>query len=218
VEIFIIGAGGHGSEVYSYIQDLAALDPCLRVAGFVDEHKPQGPWLDTEILGNFEALTDSIRLRESCRYITAVGNNQMRRALVQKAESSGEPKLPAWSLIHPTAAIGRDVEIGMGACLAPGSVVTTRVRMGKHCIVNVNASVSHDCVVGDFVNINPGAVVAGNAKIGDGCFIGAGATVIENVTIGEWAVIGAGAVVVHDIPAHVTAVGVPARVIRQHNA
>jgi sugar O-acyltransferase (sialic acid O-acetyltransferase NeuD family) len=218
VEIIIIGAGGHGSEVYSYIQDMAALDPCLRVAGFVDEHKARGPWLGTEILGNFEELRASLRLHESCRYITAAGNNQVRRAFVKKAESSGALSPPAWSLIHPRAAIGRDVEIGVGACLAPGSIVTTRVRIGRHCIVNVNASVSHDCVVGDFVNINPGAVVAGNAKIGEGCFIGAAVTVIEKVTIGEWTVIGAGAVVVDDIPAHVTAVGVPARVIKQHNA
>ena len=218
MEIIIIGAGGHGSEVYSYVQDLAALNPCLRVVGFVDENKPRGPWMGTEILGNFEELRASLRLHDSSRYITAVGNNQVRRAFVKKAESPGALNLPAWSLIHHKAVIGRDVEIGVGACLAPGSIVTTRVRVGKHCIVNVNASVSHDCVVGDFVNINPGVVIAGNARIGEGCFIGAGATILDNVTIGEWTVIGAGAVVVDDIPAHVTAVGVPARVIKQHNA
>jgi acetyltransferase EpsM len=71
-------------------------------------------------------------------------------------------------------------------------------------------------VVGDYVNINPSATVAGNARIGDGVFVGAGATVIDRVSIGEWTIIGAGAVVVRDLPPHVTAVGVPARIIKHH--
>ena len=74
---------------------------------------------------------------------------------------------------------------------------------------------SHDCVVGDFVNINPGATVCGTVTIGEGAFIGTGAVVKERINIGEWSVIGAGAAVVDDIPPYVVAAGVPARVIRR---
>lgn len=49
--------------------------------------------------------------------------------------------------------------------------------------------------------------------IGDGVTIGAGAKVIGGITVGNDAVIGANAVVVHDIPANVTAVGIPAKVL-----
>jgi sugar O-acyltransferase (sialic acid O-acetyltransferase NeuD family) len=218
LNLIIIGAGGHGSEVYSYTQDLVRETPGLRVTGFVDEHKARGDWGETEVLGNFEDLRDLVGKNGDVTYvyITAVGNNRVRRELVEKLTRMGAPNLSAWSLIHPRACVGRGVNIGIGTCLAPGSIVTTRVRIGEHCIVNVNASVSHDSVVGDFVNINPGAVVAGNARIGDGCFIGAGATVIDKVSVGAWSIIGAGAVVVDDIPPHVTAVGVPARVIKRH--
>ena len=44
--------------------------------------------------------------------------------------------------------------------------------------------------------------------------VGMGAQVIQCLTIGEGATIGAGAVVIEDVPAHATAVGVPARVIK----
>jgi acetyltransferase-like isoleucine patch superfamily enzyme len=53
-------------------------------------------------------------------------------------------------------------------------------------------------------------------RIGAGCYIGAGATIIDRVTIGEWSTVGAGAVVVGDLPPFVTAVGVPAKVIKRH--
>ena len=41
--------------------------------------------------------------------------------------------------------------------------------------------------------------------------------VIGPVTVGEYAKIGAAAVVLDDIPAHTTAVGLPARVVRVHS-
>jgi acetyltransferase-like isoleucine patch superfamily enzyme len=71
--------------------------------------------------------------------------------------------------------------------------------------------------VGDFVNLNPASTLAGNTRVADGCFIGAGATVIDRISIGAWTIVGAGAAVVRDLPDHVTAVGVPARVIKTHN-
>jgi acetyltransferase EpsM len=70
-------------------------------------------------------------------------------------------------------------------------------------------------VVGDFVNLNPGAAAAGSTRLGEGCYIGAGATVIDKVSVGDWTIVGAGAAVVRDLPPNVTAVGVPARVIKQ---
>ena len=40
---------------------------------------------------------------------------------------------------------------------------------------------------------------------------------IHGITIGAWSVIGGGAVVTNDIPSNVTAVGVPAKVIKSNN-
>ena len=54
--------------------------------------------------------------------------------------------------------------------------------------------------------------------LGNDVFIGAGAKIIGSVTIGDGARIGANAVVVRDVPAHATAVGIPARVVRIRNA
>jgi sugar O-acyltransferase (sialic acid O-acetyltransferase NeuD family) len=189
----------------------------LELVGFVDESKPRGPWDGAQILGGFDELRELAQTGRTLRYITATGDNRSRRELVCRLAQMGMANVRPWSLIHPRAIVGRNVHVGEGSCLAPGSIVTTNVRIGEHCILNVNSSVSHDCVVGDFVNINPGAVVAGDARIGEGCFIGAGATVIDKVSVGAWSVIGAGAVVISDIPPRVTAVGVPARVIKRHS-
>jgi maltose O-acetyltransferase len=54
--------------------------------------------------------------------------------------------------------------------------------------------------------------------IGDNVWLGGGAIVCPGVTIGENTVVGAGSVVTQDLPAHVLAVGSPARVIRSLGA
>ena len=66
------------------------------------------------------------------------------------------------------------------------------------------------------MDISPGAHLAGNVKVGELSHIGIGASVIQGVKIGRNVIIGAGAVVINDIPDSVTAVGVPARVIKHH--
>jgi sugar O-acyltransferase (sialic acid O-acetyltransferase NeuD family) len=216
--LVIVGAGGHGSELLSYTEDLEATGAEIDLLGFIDEGTPPGPIGSTQILGDLAVLARLARShpRETIHYITAVGSNRAREGLVQRIEGLGLPNLAPWALIHPRATVGSDVSIGPGTCLAPGSIATTRVRIGRHCILNVKASVSHDTVVEDFANLNPGATIAGGVRVGRGCFVGAGATVIQEVSLGENSVIGAGAVVLGDIPANVTAVGVPARIVKRH--
>jgi len=212
-DVVIIGAGGHGSEVHSYLHDLVNAGQPLRLVGFIDDRVPIGRFLGSEILGGLSVLEQMTKKRAEVNYITAFGDNPTRREIVGKLEALQISGLRPWTLRHPTANIGYEVAIGDGTLLAPGVIVTTRVRVGRHCILNVNASVSHDCKIGDFVNINPGATICGDVAIGDGSFIGAGAVVKEKITIGRGVLVGAGAVVVKDVPDGAKVVGVPATVV-----
>jgi acetyltransferase EpsM len=214
IAVLVVGAGGHAAEVCSYVADAREAGAAMRLLGCVDDHKPVGRCGPVEVIGDFSTLERLSRTEPQLRCIIAIGDNPARKRMAERIDAVGHPDI--WlTLKHPSAYVGQDVAIGPGTCLAPGSVVTARVRVGAHVIVNVNASVSHDAVVSDFVNLNPRSTVAGNTRLGEGCYLGAGATVIDKVSLGAWTIVGAGAAVVRDLPANVTAVGVPARVIRQ---
>ena len=86
--------------------------------------------------------------------------------------------------------------------------------IGKHTIINTNATVDHDCHLGDFVHIAPGATLCGGVKVGNGTLIGANATVLPNCKIGKNVSVGAGAVVTTDLPDNVVVAGVPAKIIK----
>jgi serine O-acetyltransferase len=100
--------------------------------------------------------------------------------------------------IHPGAKIGRRffIDHGMGVVIGE----TTEI--------------------GDDVLLYQGVVLGGTSlekkkrhpTLQNNTVVGAGAIVLGAINIGEGARIGAGSVVIRDIPAHATAVGVPARV------
>jgi sugar O-acyltransferase (sialic acid O-acetyltransferase NeuD family) len=215
VRLLILGAGYHAAEVRVYIQDLASQGSSVEVVGFLDDARPAGVHGRFHVLGKIEDLAaGKLADFSATHFITAVGSNRLRQRMVERVTAICGSALPAWTLRHPSSWTGEDVEIGDGTCLAPAALATTRVRIGRHCILNVKASLSHDVVVGDYGNINPGATVCGNVTIGEGAYIGAGAVIKDKVSIGAWSVIGAGAAVVADVPANVTAVGVPARIVK----
>jgi serine O-acetyltransferase len=98
--------------------------------------------------------------------------------------------------------IGRGAEFGPGLVLlhSTGVVIHGRVRGGS------NVTIYHQVTIGAERRQSP--------TIGSDVLIGAGAKVIGAVVVGDGARIGANAVVVEDVPPHVTAVGVPARLVR----
>jgi acetyltransferase EpsM len=211
--LIIIGAGGHGAEVAEYARDME-----LPLTGAFDDAKQRGPWHLTELLGGIADLPAFCAAYDEVRYITAFGSNVTRRQVVRRLTALNLPNLRPFLLQHASAWTGASSHIGFGTLLAPNTLVTTRTQIGDHCILNVKASVSHDCVVGQYTNLNPGATLCGDVHVGEGCYIGAGATVIEKRRIGAWTVVGAGAVVTTDLPDGVTAVGVPARVVKRQGS
>lgn len=207
--LLVIG-GGHGAEVAAYARDLG-----LAVLGAIDDAKATGPWRHGAIVGRVDDLPAICREHGAIQYITAVGDNAARRALVRRIEALGLAQLSPATLRHRLAWVGEGAQIGAGTLLAPGSLVTVDAHVGRHCIVNVKASVSHDARVGEGCNLNPGSTVCGWAEIGDGAYIGAAATVLDRRKVGAWSVVGAGSVVTQDVPEGVTVVGVPARIVRR---
>jgi len=154
-------------------------------------------------LGDVDAL-DAI----DADYVLAIGMPWTRQSVENKIDRLGRR---AATLVHPAATVGGDNRFGEGVLLAAGARVTTNVSLGRHTHLNVNAVVSHDCVVGEFVTLSPGVLVNGDVTIEDEAFLGTGAIVLPGVRIERGARIGAGAVVRSDVPAGVTAMGVPAR-------
>jgi sugar O-acyltransferase (sialic acid O-acetyltransferase NeuD family) len=206
--IVIIGAGGHGREV----ADILKGQNQTEVVGFIDENRElHGSDFDGwPVLGDWSWFDDPRRLEIAV--VCAVGLPQLRRRLTKRAESLG---LSFVNAISHLALISPSAKLGEGVTVFPHGVINAGAVVESHSILNVAATVSHDTKIGRYSTVNPGAHIGGNVSIGEGCYLGIGSNVIHGQSIGEWSVVGAGAVVTTDLPANVTAVGVPARIIKR---
>ena len=209
--IVIIGAGGHGREVSEILRYQSQHQGGLTVLGFVDDNpdRYQEAIHDLPVLGDWSWF-DRID-RNDVAVICGVGPPRVRKQLVERAISSG---LSFARVVSKLAYVSPNATIGEGVMIFPETFVSTNTFIGDHVIINVGSSISHDSRVNRYGTINPGVHVAGGVSIGEGCYLGVGSSVIQSISIGPWSVIGAGAVVTRDLPDNVTAVGVPARVIK----
>ncbi|KAG2483383.1 hypothetical protein HYH03_017735 [Edaphochlamys debaryana] len=103
--------------------------------------------------------------------------------------------------IHPAASLGRGIMLDHA----------TGVVIGETAVVGDNVSMLHRVTLG---GSGSGRGVR-HPRIGHGVLLGAGAVVLGPVKVGSGAKVGAGSVVLTDLPDHVVAVGVPARVVRR---
>jgi len=119
------------------------------------------------------------------------------------------------TLVHSTATVSKKSTIAEGTSVNIGCIVAGFTRIGRYVQINRGVTIGHHTVIEDYVTVQPGVNIAGNCRIGPQTYIGIGATVVDGITIGAHSVIGAGAVVTKDVPEHVLAVGVPARVVKE---
>lgn len=209
--IVIIGAGGHAREILGVLLESQNDGQPVEPLGFIDENpETRGQFIDgLPVLGDFSWFrgVDTSRIEVVC----ALGAPQVCRRLAQQAQDLG---LRLASAISPRACISPRAQLGRSIVVFPNVIVNTGAIIGDFVTLNVAVTVSHDASVGDFSNVNPGVHLAGRVNVGEGCYLGMGSNVIQGITIGGWSIIGAGAVVIRDLPPFVTAVGVPARVIK----
>ena len=181
------------------------------IAGFVVQErffKPCQSLFGKKVIP--ESFLRNIRNKNTV-LIGAIGS-PLRQEWINKLEKEG---YIFDTVIHKSSLPWGNVIIEYGSIISKGAVISCDINIGKHCIVNLNSNLNHDCLLGDFVTVGPGSHIGGNVKIGKGTWIGIGTTIIHHISVGKHCFIAAGAVVVKDIADYSVAMGVPAKVIRR---
>jgi sugar O-acyltransferase (sialic acid O-acetyltransferase NeuD family) len=208
MDVVIVGAGGHGRVVLDILRCAKQYNPI----GFIDA----APALAGTRVGGLPVFgpinqLPKLKQQKTLAAIIAIGDNRARQACADKVTQAG---LELINAIHPSAVVSAGATLGRNIVIAAGSVICTEAKLADGVIVNTGAIVEHECTIGPAAHICPGAKLAGRVSVAAGALIGLGACIVPCISIGEAAIVGAGAVVIHDVPAHATVVGVPARVIK----
>lgn len=203
--IVVIGAGGHAKVCVELLRAMGAqVDYCIGGDDSADT------CAGVPVLKGDEHVE---RLHESGyrEAFVAIGSNRLRERLATMVVAQGYRLINA---ISPAATISPSARLGVGVAVMAGAVVNADATVADLVIINTGATVDHDCSIGRAAHVAPQCGLAGNVIVGAGSFLGIGCSVVPGISIGEHAMLGAGSVVIGHIPANVTAVGVPAGIIK----
>lgn len=194
--LIIYGGGGHAKALIDLIRTVGG----YRIVGVLDDNPAiRGELLGVPVLGGAEQLSllygQGIRLAVNA--VGGIGNVKIRIQVFERLAQAG---FAFPNLVHPRAVREASAILSAGVQVFPLAYVGSEVQVGFGSILNTGAIVSHECILGDFVNISPGAILAGQVQVGSGALVGMGATINLQVKVGAGARIGNGATVKSDVP------------------
>jgi sugar O-acyltransferase (sialic acid O-acetyltransferase NeuD family) len=182
---YIFGNGGHALEVRALLE-----------RNMFVEHKIV-----------FVELAGEGQVPAGAAAIMGIGYPSVRMGIMQRMAERGV----RWTTLTGNVLTGPGCEIGEGAFVADGAILTVNARVGRCALLNIGCLIGHGAKIGDCSAVMPGAIVSGDCVIGNAVLLGSGCVILPGVTVGDEAKVGAGAVVTRDVAPGATVVGMPAR-------
>lgn len=127
LNLLILGAGSHGADVYEIAKSLRVFSEIA----FLDDNKLKG-----NVIGKWsevETFKETFPVA-----IVAVGDEVTRRQWTEKLVTYGFI-IP--TLIHPSAFVPEDTEIGVGTVICARATLSSGVVVGKGCIIVTGSTV-----------------------------------------------------------------------------
>jgi sugar O-acyltransferase (sialic acid O-acetyltransferase NeuD family) len=206
-KLLIVGAGGFGRELYIWASQHPDCGRAWELGGFLDDNpqalQPFGSF--AQVLPLAGHVVDPANL-----YLCGLGLPPVKEKLLQPLLAAGANFL---TFIHPRALVGDRVKLGRGVVLCPGAIASADIVLGDFVMLNLHVTIGHDASVGAWSTLSAHCDVTGRVQVADRVFMGSRISIIPGLSVGSGATLGAGAVVIRDVPAGVTVVGNPARVL-----
>lgn len=175
--VILLGAGGHARVLLDTLRLRK-----IKVLGLVENDE--------------EAFKHSPSKVLLVNGVGSVRADARREAIFNRFKERGYSFL---TVVHPSAVVAKDAELGEGAQVMAGAVIQTGSVIGKNSIVNTRASVDHDARIGAHVHLAPGAVLSGEVTVGDNSHLGTGAVVVNGIKIGAGVFVAANSLVCEDL-------------------
>lgn len=202
----VIGAGGLGRELVSFINHSSKVMDVPNVIGFVDDDKKALDKFDINL-----KIIDSLSENDLNKYesvLLAINNSEIKRNIFDNTDPS---KINGFA--HHSCIIGDRAKIHQSAILFPNVLISCDSEISRGVFINCGSQIGHDVFIDEFVNVMANVDVGGNCKIGKNVLIGTGSTIYPKVKIADNVTIGAGSVVFRNIKEPGTYVGNPAKKI-----
>ena len=203
--LVVVGGGGFAKEVIWLARDCG-----FNVVGVLDDAFEclGSKASDVEIVGKVDAWFKY----QDCSFVVAIGSPRTRAKVVEKMNALGKPDFA--TLVHPSVQMSSFVQIGKGTLICAGTILTVDIELGSHVILNLNVTVGHESIIGDYVTVAPMVAVSGDVRLDDYTEVGTGASIRQGLKLHRGSMLGMGSVLTKEIPENTIFAGNPAKRLR----
>ena len=186
MKLLIVGAGGHGRCCLDIARSMNVYDEI----NFLDDSNVGDVINDSIIIGTIDEMSSYYIEYEDI--FIAIGNNEVRKQLLMKAEMIGYNLV---NLKSPYSTVSPYAHIDKGCVIFPHTVIEANASIGKGCIITANTTINHDAVVEDYcliysnTVIRPNALIGSLSRIGSECSVSFGAIVKAGSDIADGTVV-----------------------------
>ena len=203
--LIIIGAGGMGRTMYDMARESVGYGIEYDIQGFLDDN--------IAALDNFEnyppiiAPIQSYLPNENEIFICSIGG-AARKKCIEEIISRGGQFL---TMIHSTARIGTNVQIGEGTIVGAYTTIGADAKVGKYNLIQSYTVIGHDSVIGDWNRIDTHVTLVGGTIVQNEADIHTSAMISHNVTVENNSRVAACSFVIRRVKEGTTVLGNPAK-------
>jgi acetyltransferase EpsM len=137
--MYLYGASGHCKVVIEAIKSSKK----IKIDAVFDDNPKIDFILSVPVVNSDEAGFSDLN-----NFIITIGNNRIRKKIVQNLEVS------YMKAIDSSAIISESAQIDFGTVILAGAIINAEAKIGKHCIINSGSVTEHDCIIEDFAHIS----------------------------------------------------------------
>ncbi len=203
--LIIIGAGGMGRTFYDIARESVGYGVEYDILGYIDDNLHA---LDD--FENYPPMLGSIadyQPQDDDVFCCSMGGNAKKKCMEIILSRGGE----FINIIHKTARIGTNVQIGVGNVIGAYTSIGADATIGDYNMIQSYTVVGHDAKIGNFNRIDTHVTCVGGIVVENEVDIYTGAVINHNVVVENNAHVGACSFVIRRVKAGTTVMGNPAK-------
>lgn len=203
--LIIIGAGGMGRTIYDMAHESKGYGTEYDIRGFIDDNMSaldnfeNYPPIIAPISGYIPNLEDI--------FVCSIGGLSRRKCMEEIIAKGGQ----FLTMIHHSARIGTNVEIGEGTIVGAFTTIGADAKVGKYNMIQSYTVIGHDSKIGDWNRIDTHVTLVGGTIVQDETDIHTSAMISHNVTVESHSRVAACSFVIRRVKEGTTVLGNPAK-------
>jgi sugar O-acyltransferase (sialic acid O-acetyltransferase NeuD family) len=197
-KVIILGASGGCLDIVDIIEKINSNKNEIEILGILDDKIKNIKDKKYKVIGSFKDIK-KFEKHNDIFYTTAIGNENNFAIRKKTILNLKVKKKKFINIIHPSANLAKNVEIGHGNIIHNNVSISRSVIIKNFCLLLPGVVIGHDSKIGSFNILNASSTLGGFVNLGENCYLGQGSNLRDKIKVSKQSLIGMGSIITKNI-------------------